>query len=370
MGSTEKLGTGVNGQKRVVAMHDLDIPWRPSDLEQRHGRGIRTGNEIAKFFADNKVAVFIYAVEKSLDSYKFNMLYNKQMFIYQLKSNSLSVRTIDEGALDEKTGMNFQEYQAILMGNTDLLDKARLQKQIAGLDSEKQAFNRAKSSSRWKLEENTASMDAAHNRLKRMTLDWENLQKRLQKRDDGTFVNPIRLSGLPDDANVKQIGSKLNEISEIARTGGDYEEIGTLYGFQLLAKTEVSQKKGVDIKRNRFFVQGEGNIKYTYNNGVMAKDPETASLNFLKALEKLPTYIQKEQDEITTYEKDLAVLQEVVNGTWPKEQKLSELKKELDSIERKIQFTITQNNPSRNEDIEDAVVLSDSDKPSKHGMRM
>src|SRR5690606_30623910 len=87
MGSTQKLGTGVNGQKRAVAVHDLDIPWRPSDLEQRHGRGIRTGNEIAKHFAGNKVAVFAYAVEKSLDSYKFNSLYNKQLFIGQLKSN-------------------------------------------------------------------------------------------------------------------------------------------------------------------------------------------------------------------------------------------------------------------------------------------
>src|SRR5690606_1434939 len=53
MGSTQKLGTGVNRQKRAVAVHDLDIPWRPSDLEQRHGRGIRTGNEIAKHFAGN-----------------------------------------------------------------------------------------------------------------------------------------------------------------------------------------------------------------------------------------------------------------------------------------------------------------------------
>jgi len=107
-GSTEMLGTGVNAQKRAVAVHHLDIPWRPSDLAQRDGRAIRKGNEIAKFFADNKVDIFIYAVEKSLDSYKFNTLYNKQVFIDQLKTNSLGKRTIDEGAMDEKTGMNLE----------------------------------------------------------------------------------------------------------------------------------------------------------------------------------------------------------------------------------------------------------------------
>ena len=69
--------------------------------------------------------VIIYAVEKSLDSYKFNLLHCKQTFISQLKSGALGARTIDEGAMDEKSGMNFSEYMAILSGNTDLLDKAK-----------------------------------------------------------------------------------------------------------------------------------------------------------------------------------------------------------------------------------------------------
>ncbi|ULT42557.1 hypothetical protein KRR40_02850 [Niabella defluvii] len=68
-----------------------------------------------------------------MDSYKFNLLFNKQLFIDQLKSNNLGKRTIDEGSMDEKSGMNFSEYVAILSGNTDLLDKARVEKQIAGL---------------------------------------------------------------------------------------------------------------------------------------------------------------------------------------------------------------------------------------------
>ena len=143
-GSTSMLGTGVNAQQRVVAVHHLDTPWRPSDLEQRDGRAIRKGNEVAKLYADNKVDIIIYAVERSLDSYKFNLLHCKQTFINQLKRGQLDIRTLDEGSFDENTGMNFSEYMAILSGNTDLLERAKLEKKIAALESEKKNFYRDK----------------------------------------------------------------------------------------------------------------------------------------------------------------------------------------------------------------------------------
>ncbi|WP_080779256.1 N-6 DNA methylase [Chryseobacterium phocaeense] len=354
-GSTSMLGTGVNAQKRAVAVHHLDTPWRPSDLAQRDGRAVRKGNEIAKFFADNKVDVIIYAVEKSLDSYKFNLLYNKQLFIDQLKNNNLGKRTIDEGSMDEKSGMNFSEYVAILSGNTDLLDKAKLEKQIAGLESEKQAFNRSKFSAKYKLQDFTELLDSTQSRLNRMSLDWENLQQRIQKRSDGTIANPVQLDGLPPNADIKQIGAKLNQLADKARTGGQYEEIGSLYGFTLLVKTEMSEKEGVDIRVNRFLVQGECNIKYTYNNGLIAKDEKLAAMNFLNALEKLPGYIEQEQKKIAETQKDLPVLQEVVNGTWSKENRLSELKTELAAIERKILLSMKKSKEDANDEAENKV---------------
>ncbi|CDS92104.1 N-6 DNA methylase (fragment) [Sphingobacterium sp. PM2-P1-29] len=363
-GSTDMLGTGVNAQKRAVAVHHLDTPWRPSDLAQRDGRAIRKGNEIAKHFAGNNVDVIIYAVEKSLDSYKFNLLYNKQIFIDQLKSNHLGKRTIDEGSMDEKSGMNFSEYVAILSGNTDLLDKAKLEKQIAGLESEKQAFNRSKFSSKNKLEDNTAMLEAAQSRSERMSLDWKNLAQRIQKRSDGKIANPIQLDGLLPNSDVKQIGAKLNQLADKSRTGGDYQEIGSLYGFQLLVKTEMSEKEGIDIRVNRFFVQGEGNIKYTYNNGILAKDLQTATMNFLNALEKLPGYIEQEQKKIIELQKDLPVLQEIVNGTWTKENRLGELKTEMAGVERKILLSITPENKEEQakQVAEQAVVSNNSEE--------
>ncbi len=358
-GSTSMLGTGVNAQKRAVAVHHLDTPWRPSDLAQRDGRAIRKGNEIAKFFAENKVDVIIYAVEKSLDSYKFNLLYNKQLFIDQLKTNNLGKRTIDEGSMDEKSGMNFSEYVAILSGNTDLLDKAKIEKQIAGLESEKQAFNRSKISAKYKLEDVTKMLTSSQSRLDRMTTDWNNLHQRIIKSLDGSIINSVQLNDLPVNASIKQIGIKLNELANKSRTGGNYEEIGSLYGFQLLVKTEMSEKNGIDIRVNRFLIQGEGNIKYTFNNGIMAKDPETASLNFIRALEKLPGYMEQEQKKIVEIQKDLPVLQEVVNGIWTKENKLSDLKTELASAERKIQLSITL---EQNEELEEQ-----TEKPKASG---
>ncbi|ALR32440.1 DNA methylase [Chryseobacterium sp. IHB B 17019] len=340
-GSTDMLGTGVNAQKRAVAVHHLDTPWRPSDLAQRDGRAIRKGNEIAKFFSDNKVDVIIYAVEKSLDAFKFNLLYNKQLFIDQLKSNNLGKRTIDEGSMDESSGMSYSEYVAILSGNTDLLDKAKLEKQIAGLESERQSFNRSKFSSKYKLEDLTASLEGIRTKLDRMTLDCNNFQKRLQKSTDGKPLNPIKLVGLPENADINMIGAKLNSISDKVRTGGDYEEIGSLYGFTLLVKTEVSEKEGAHLKTNRFFAQGESNFKYTYNNGQIAADPKLAAMNFLSALQKISGLIDKEKENIEAIEKDIPVLTHIVNGIWPKENILAVLKSDLLAIDRKIQLSLT-----------------------------
>lgn len=103
--------------------------------------------------------VIIYVAEKSLDAYKFNLLHCKQTFISQFKSGAMGSRTIDEGAMDEKSGMNFSEYMAVLSGNTDLLDKARQEKKVAVLESERKTFYKAKSGSTFKLEGHTKTLE-------------------------------------------------------------------------------------------------------------------------------------------------------------------------------------------------------------------
>ena len=220
-GSTSMLGTGVNAQRRCVAIHHCDTPWRPSDLTQRDGRGIRAGNEIAKLYADNKVDVIIYAVEKSLDSYKFNLLHSKATFIDQLKSGALGARTIDEGAMDEKNGMNFSEYMAILSGNTDLLEKAKLEKRIATLESERKSFNKGIGDSRFRLQ--TISHDIANNEaaIERMKADHVRYEAVVQRDKDGNPVNNLTIDtcNLSDEKNM---GIHLQGLAQRTDTHGKY----------------------------------------------------------------------------------------------------------------------------------------------------
>jgi len=337
-GSTSMLGTGVNAQKRAVAVHHLDTPWRPSDLAQRDGRAVRKGNEVAKLFAGGKVDVIIYAVEKSLDSYKFNLLHCKQTFISQLKSGAMGARTIDEGAMDEKSGMNFSEYMAILSGNTDLLDKARLEKKVAALESERKTFHKAKSASSWKLEDYTKKLAHNNDCIVKMIADYEAFLARVQTDKEGNRLNAVRLDGL-EATDHKSVGTRLQEIAKNATTGGKYVRIGELYGFPLLVKTEPQLKDGKEVKLNRFFV--EGAFKYTYNNGQIAMaDTKAASMNFLNALERIPKLVEQYKAQNVTYERDIPILQETVGGVWKKEDELKALKAEVAALERKIQLTL------------------------------
>ncbi|KAA4791796.1 N-6 DNA methylase [Bacteroides fragilis] len=342
-GSTSMLGTGVNAQRRAVAVHHLDTPWRPSDLAQRDGRAVRKGNEIAKLYADNKVDVIIYAVEKSLDSYKFNLLHCKQTFISQLKSGALGARTIDEGAMDEKSGMNFSEYMAILSGNTDLLDKAKLEKKIASLEGERKSFNKGKRDSEWKLESKTKELNDNKAVIAAMTEDWERFTAAAKTGKDGNRLNPIRIDGVAS-ADEKAIGKKLQEIAKNATTGGLYRQIGELYGFPIKVVSERMICDGRETIDNRFVV--EGHYKYKYNNGHLAMaDTHAAAVNFLNALERIPAIIRQYEEKNQVLEREIPQLQEIAGKTWKKEDELKQLKSELAALDRKIQLELAPPTP-------------------------
>ena len=337
-GSTSMLGTGVNAQRRAVAVHHLDTPWRPSDLQQRDGRAVRKGNEIAKLYADNKVDVIIYAVEKSLDSYKFNLLHCKQTFITQLKSGAMGARTIDEGAMDEKSGMNFSEYMAILSGNTDLLDKAKLEKRITALESERKSFAKARNEAESRL--NGVMTEIANNRviIEKMTEDYNALLSRAETDMDGNRINRIKLDGLAA-TDEKSIGTRLQQIAKNATTGGQYIRVGEVYGFPIYVISETVLKEGMAAIQNRFVV--EGHYKYRYNNGQIAmSDTKAAAMNFLNALERIPNIVSQYKTKNETLEKDLPTLQEVAGKTWRKEDELKQLKTELAALDRKIQLEL------------------------------
>ena len=333
-GSTSMLGTGVNAQHRAVCIHHLDTPWRPSDLTQRDGRAIRAGNEIAKLYADNKVDVIIYAVEKSLDSYKFNLLHCKATFIDQLKSGALGARTIDEGAMDEKNGMNFSEYMAILSGNTDLLEKAKLEKRIASLESERKAHNKGIADSKFRLQ--TISHDIANNEaaIGRMKEDAARYQSVVQRDKDGNPVNNLTIDTchLKDEQNM---GVHLQGLAQRTDTHGQYQRVGEVYGFPISIISERNLVDGKETVQNRFVV--EGNYKYKFNNGFIAmSDTHAACMNFVNALEKIPGIIAQYEGRTARLKADVPQLEAIVTKQWGKEDELKQLKSELAALDRKI----------------------------------
>ena len=333
-GSTTMLGTGVNAQRRAVCVHELECPWRPSDLGQREGRAIRAGNEIAKLYADNKVDVIIYAVEKSLDSYKFNLLHCKATFIAQLKSGAMGARTIDEGSMDEKNGMNFSEYMAILSGNTDLLEKAKLEKRIAALESERKSFNKGIGDSRFRLQ--TISHDIANNEaaIERMKADHTRYEAVVQRDKDGNPVNNLTIDtcNLSDEKNM---GIHLQGLAQRTDTHGQYQRIGEVYGFPISIISERTVVDGREGVQNRFVV--EGNYKYKFNNGFIAmSDTHAACMNFVNALEKIPGIIAQYEERTAKLKADVPTLEGIVSKTWGKEDELKALKSELAALDRKI----------------------------------
>ena len=333
-GSTSMLGTGVNAQKRAVCLHHLDTPWRPSDLTQRDGRAIRAGNEIAKLYADNKVDVIIYAVEKSLDSYKFNLLHCKATFIDQLKSGALGARTIDEGAMDEKNGMNFSEYMAILSGNTDLLEKAKLEKRIASLESERKAHNKGISDSKFRYQ--TVTHDIANNEaaIERMKADVARYEAVVRRDKDGNPLNNLTIDtcNLSDEKNM---GIHLQGLAQRTDTHGQYKRIGEVYGFPISIISERTLVDGKEAVQNRFVV--EGNYKYKFNNGFIAmSDTHAACMNFVNALEKIPGIIAQYEERTAKLKADVPQLEAIISKSWGKEDELKQLKSDLAAIDRKI----------------------------------
>lgn len=333
-GSTSMLGTGVNAQKRAVCVHELECPWRPSDLEQREGRAIRAGNEVAKLYADNKVDVIIYAVEKSLDSYKFNLLHCKATFIAQLKSGALGARTIDEGAMDEKNGMNFSEYMAILSGNTDLLEKAKLEKRIAALESGRKAHNKGISDSRFRYQ--TVTHDIANNEaaIERMKADVARYESVVRRDKDGNPLNNLTIDtcNLSDEKNM---GIHLQGLAQRTDTHGQYQRVGEVYGFPISIISERTLVDGKETVQNRFVV--EGNYKYKFNNGFIAmSDTHAACMNFVNALEKIPGIIAQYEERTAKLKADVPQLEAIISKPWGKEDELKQLKSELAALDRKI----------------------------------
>ncbi|MFA6083394.1 helicase-related protein [Mucilaginibacter sp.] len=352
MGSTEKAGTGLNVQERVIAMHHLDIPWKPSELEQRNGRGARQRNWLAKQFYGNKVRNFIYAVEQSLDNYKFNLLKNKQIFISQMKNNELAGRrTIDEGALDEQSGMSFSEYIAILSGDTSLLEKTRLEKKVAELEGYKSAHFKEVSRSRYLLEDLEKKSRETQATLQLVHQDEAAYKKALKFDEDGTKLNALKLTdGFPVD--VAAIGQQLIELYK-SWTPEDVNKpelpLGELYGFDLFIRRKAQLvEKGLTSRiehvTSLYAESRTTAIKYMQNGGAPNIDnPKLAARYFLDAINRVVGMAERYEKELEDINRQIPEIRELTQRPFDQEYELASLKKEKERLEAEISHKIAEN---------------------------
>ena len=324
-GSTSMLGTGVNAQERAVAVHHLEIPWRPADMEQRNGRAVRKGNTV-KLWGNNTVDVVIYGTEKTLDAYKFNLLKTKQMFINQINNGTIAVRRIDEDAMDEDNGMNFAEFVALLSGNTDLLEKTKLDNKIMQPEKEQAIFKKDRIRAERKIAANREDMTKAESAAARMTQDWEYITSY-------TGDRTTRLLNLAQ-ATAEETGRELHRISKTYRNGA-IGTIGTYAGLNLSVYSEYDM--GGTFYRNTFLVEGVSGLKYRCGiSGALPLGFVESSRYPQAALAKLPGMIEEQRQKIAKLESEIPALQGIIARKWSKADELARLKQECNALQHRI----------------------------------
>lgn len=330
-GSTTMLGTGVNAQQRAVAVHHLEVPWRPADMEQRNGRAVRKGNTV-KLWGGNVVDIVIYGTEKTLDAYKFNLLRNKQMFINQINNGTIAVRRIDEGAMDEDNGMNFAEFVAILSGNTDLLNKAKLDNKIMQLEKEQAIFKKERIRAERNIAARREDIETAERTKACFIKDLEYITSY-----KGTKATV--LLNLPQ-ATAEEIGRELHRISKTYRSRA-YGTVGTYAGLDLLVRSDYNIN-GI-FERNMFFVEGISGMKYQCGiSGALPLGFVDASRYPHGALSKLSSLIEQQQKAVERVENEIPVLQDIVGRKWSKADELARLKQECKELQRKIDESLKE----------------------------
>ena len=169
LGSTEKCGAGTNVQHKLIAIHHLDTPYRPSDMEQREGRGIRQGNENAE------IEIYTYVTERTFDAYSYQILENKQRFISQINKGELTVREASD--IDETT-FTYAEIKAITSANPLMKRKNEIEVELGSLRVLQSQYRQ----SRYSLQDNVTNyLPKAIERLQSVIADYE---KDIKLRDD------------------------------------------------------------------------------------------------------------------------------------------------------------------------------------------
>ncbi len=240
IGSTSKMGAGTNVQDRLVALHHLDCPWRPADLTQRNGRGIRQGN------INNEIEVYTYVTEGTFDAYLYQLVENKQKFISQIMTSKIPVREAED--VDEKA-LSYGEIKALATGNPDILEKTELDTTVTKLKLLKQNFM----GEIYDLQDRIAKhypkeIKRLEDKITAIKKDVENLKKNTKLNNEN--FSPMIINGITYTEKAKA-GQAILDIC-VNKKNADLEHIGNYRGFNLELEYYSGNKEFVIIIKNEY----------------------------------------------------------------------------------------------------------------------
>ncbi len=301
MGSTPKLGAGTNVQDRLIALHHLDCPWKPSDLEQQEGRILRQGNQ------NDKVKIFRYVTENTFDAYMWQILENKQKFISQIMTSKSPVRACED--VDD-TALSYAEIKALATGNPYIKEKMDLDVQVSKL----KLLKANHTSQIYRLESDIAKnfpvqISALKERIAGMQVDLQ-VVKSVDLQDNDTFAMTVG-NVLYEDK--KEAGEALIAACaglKAVSTGG---KVGEYHGFTLSASYNMFS--------NAFELTVKGKCSYKLEIG---KDPLGNMQRIHNTLSSIDRKLTESEQKLETVQQQLATAQEEVKKPFPKETELNE----------------------------------------------
>ena len=301
MGSTPKLGAGTNVQDRLIALHHLDCPWKPSDLEQQEGRILRQGNQ------NDKVKIFRYVTENTFDAYMWQILENKQKFISQIMTSKSPVRACED--VDD-TALSYAEIKALATGNPYIKEKMDLDVQVSKL----KLLKANHTSQIYRLESDIAKnfpvqISALKERIAGMQIDSQ-VVKSVDLQDNDTFAMTVG-NVLYEDK--KEAGEALIAACAGLKTVSTGGKVGEYHGFTLSASYNMFS--------NAFELTVKGKCSYKLEIG---KDPVGNMQRIHNTLSSIDRKLTESEQKLETVQQQLATAQEEVKKPFPKETELNE----------------------------------------------
>ena len=309
MGSTPKLGAGTNVQDRLIALHHLDCPWKPSDLEQQEGRILRQGNQ------NDKVKIFRYVTENTFDAYMWQILENKQKFISQIMTSKSPVRACED--VDD-TALSYAEIKALATGNPYIKEKMDLDVQVSKL----KLLKANHTSQIYRLESDIAKnfpvqISALKERIAGMQIDSQ-IVKSVDLQDNDTFTMTVG-NVLYEDK--KEAGEALIAACAGLKTVSTGGKVGEYHGFTLSASYNMFS--------NAFELTVKGKCSYKLEIG---KDPVGNMQRIHNTLSSIDRKLTESVQKLETVQQQLVTAQEEVKKPFPKEAELNEKMERLSEL--------------------------------------